>query len=115
MSTWQRLLLGYLIITLVVLISDRSRFFAGILGTAPINVPIILWILWGRTGGDHADLAGVSRAMLTGIISTMAFIAVCWLGFSRRWSFGQIVAAGYGVWAVIVFGPALLTRLLTRS
>ena len=49
MSTIQRLLISYVLITLVVLVSDRNRALAGILGTAPVNIPIILWVIWGRT------------------------------------------------------------------
>lgn len=114
MPTIYRLLTAYLLITIVVLVSDRSRVLAGILATAPINIPLILWLVWGRSNGEYARMLVVSRSMLTGIASTACFIGVCWLGFSRRWSFGQIMAAGYGVWAAVVFGPALVQRLLAR-
>ena len=112
MPTVYRILVGYALITAVALISDRSRVLAGIVGTAPINIPIILWIIWGNSDGDYSNLQEVSRSMLTGIFSTACFIALCWFGFNRRWSFVTTLTVGYLVWAAIVFGPALLRRLI---
>jgi hypothetical protein len=109
-----RILVGCLLITVVALISDRSKTLAGILATAPINIPIILWILWGNSEGDYRDLQAVTRSMLTGIFSTACFIALCWFGFGRRWSFSQILATGYLVWALVVFGPPLVRRMVER-
>ena len=114
MPTVYRVLVGYVLITAVALISDRSRVLAGIVGTAPINIPIILWIIWGKSDGDYTGLQDVTRSMLIGIVSTACFIALCWFGFNRRWSFLQTLAVGYIVWAVVVFGPALLRRLAER-
>ena len=114
MPTIYRILFGYALITAVALISDRSRVLAGIVGTAPINIPIILWIIWGNSDGDYSNLQEVSRSMLTGIFSTACFIALCWFGFNRRWSFVTTLTVGYLVWAAIVFGPALLRRLIER-
>lgn len=114
MPTLQRILIAYVIITIVVLVSDRNRTLAGILSTAPINVPLILWVVWGRNNGDFASMVSLSRGMLLGIISTTFFIAVCWFGFSRRWSLAPTLAAGYVVWAVTVYGPTLLQRLVQR-
>jgi hypothetical protein len=115
MSTPLRILVGCALITVVALLSDRSRVLAGILATAPINIPIILWILWGNNSGDYANMQVVTRSMLIGIVSTACFIAVCWYGFSRRWSFVEILASGYLLWALVAFGPILLRRLLERS
>lgn len=102
-----RMLVAYAIITVVVLVSDRSRTAAGILSTAPINVPIILWLLWSGARGDTAALAEVSRSMLIGVLATVLFIAVCWLGFSRRWSLPATLLAGYAVWAVTAAAPVI--------
>jgi uncharacterized membrane protein (GlpM family) len=99
----------------VALISDRSRAMAGILATAPINIPIILWILWGNSDGDHASLEISARSMLIGIASTACFIAACWYGFHRRWPFGLTLAVGYAVWALVAFGPDLVRRVLGRA
>jgi len=115
MPTMYRILVGYVLITAVALISDRSRALAGIVATAPINIPIILWIIWGKSDGDYTNLQEVSSSMLTGIFSTVCFIALCWFGFNRRWSFVMTLTIGYLVWAAIVFGPALLRRLIERS
>jgi len=102
-----RMLVAYAIITVVVLVSERSRTAAGILSTAPINVPIILWLLWSGNRGDTAALANVSRSMLVGIVATVVFIAVCWLGFSRRWPLPATLLAGYAAWAITAAAPVL--------
>ena len=114
MPTVYRILVGYVLITAVALISDRSRALAGIVGPAPIHIPIIRWIIWGKSDGAYVNLQEVSRSMLLGIVSTAAFIALCWFGFNRRWSFVTTLAVGYLVWAAIVFGPSLLRRLVER-
>ena len=115
MPTVYRILVGCALITAVALISDRSRALAGIVGTAPINIPIILWIIWGKSDDDYVNLQEVSRSMLLGIVSTAGFIALCWFGFNRRWPFVTTLAVGYLVWAAIVFGPTLLRRLVERA
>ncbi len=56
MPTTYRILIGCGLITAVALISDRSRTMAGILGTAPINIPIILWIIWSKSTSDYTDI-----------------------------------------------------------
>ncbi len=114
MPSIYRIIIGCALITLVAIVSDRSRTAAGILATAPINIPIILWILWGNTGGDHAGMAIVSRSMLIGLASTACFTAVCWFGFRQRWSFAQIVTLGYAAWTLVVWGPLLVRRFLER-
>jgi hypothetical protein len=115
MPTIYRILIGCGLITAVALISDRSRTMAGILGTAPINIPIVLWIIWSKSDSGYADIELTSRSMLLGIASTACFIAVCWYGFSRRWPFAPTMAAGYLAWAAVAFGPALVLRLTGRG
>jgi hypothetical protein len=114
MPTVYRILVGYALITAVALISDRSRALAGIAATMPINITIILWIIWGKSEGEYSNLQEVTRSMLTGIFSTVCFIALCWFGFNRRWSFVMTLTVGYLVWASIVFGPAIVRRLVER-
>jgi hypothetical protein len=115
MPTIYRILVGCALITAVALISDRSRTMAGILGTAPINIPIILWIIWSKSESTYADVELTSRSMLLGIVSTACFIAVCWYGFGRRWPFALTIMAGYIVWAAVAFGPGLVQRLFERG
>ena len=115
MPTMYRILVGCALLTAVALISDRSRTLAGILGTAPINIPIILWIIWSKSESSYTDMELTSRSMLLGIASTACFIAVCWYGFGRRWSFALTIGAGYLVWAMVAFGPALVRRLVERG
>ncbi len=114
MPTIYRILIGCALITAVALISDRSRSLAGILGTAPITIPIVLWIIWSKSASDDADLELTARSMLLGIASTACFIAVCWYGFGRRWPFALTIGAGYLAWATVAFGPALVRQLLER-
>jgi hypothetical protein len=114
MPTIYRIMVGCALITAVAIISDRSRTLAGILGTAPINIPIILWILWGKSDGDYSNVADTTRSMLLGIFSTACFIAACLYGFNRRWPFGLTLTAGYLIWAAVAFGPALLWKLIDR-
>ena len=115
MPTIYRILIGCGLITAVALVSDRSRTLAGILGTAPINIPIVLWIIWSKSASDYADIELTSRSMLLGIASTACFIAVCWYGFGRRWPFALTIGAGYLAWAAVAFGPALIRRLVERG
>jgi uncharacterized membrane protein (GlpM family) len=115
MPALYRILIGYALITAVAIISDRSRAMAGLLATAPINIPIILWVLWGNNEGDYLTMEITAQSMLVGIISTACFIAACWYGFNRRWSFAATLAVGYLVWAAAAFIPTLARRLVERG
>ena len=115
MPTIYRILIGCALITTVALVSDRSSTMAGILGTAPINIPIVLWIIWSKSASDYADVELTSRSMLLGIASTACYIGVCWYGFGRRLPFALTMAAGYLAWAAVAFGPSLLRRPVERG
>ena len=114
MGTLQRLVIAYLLITLVVVISDRSKAVAGIVATAPINIPIVLWILWGKSNGDGAAMQTTVGSMLIGIFGTGLFLIVCWYGFRHRWPFPATIAGGYAAWALAIYGPQLVGHLVRR-
>jgi uncharacterized membrane protein (GlpM family) len=114
MPIFYRILVGCAIITIVALVSDRSRLLAGILSTAPINIPVILWVIWGGGKASPEALQKLTGSMLLGLVPLAGFIAACWYGFSQRWHFAATLGAGYLIWGLGTAGTVLLRRLLEQ-
>lgn len=110
-----RLLISYVIITVVVLLSERSRFWAGVLGTAPINIPLILWVVWGATAGDYPAMQQISRGMIVGLASTVVYVVVCWIGLRQRWPLPTVLVAGYIAWSIVTFAPTIARQFFPRG
>lgn len=101
-QTLLRLGLGVAILTVVAVVSARSRTAAGILSTMPLNITIGLWIVYGLDSSHPQAAAPFARAMLLGLVGTMAFVAVAWLLLRRGWTLPWVIAAGYAAWAVVL-------------
>jgi uncharacterized membrane protein (GlpM family) len=97
-------LASVIVIVLVAVIQERSRYLAAVLASMPLTAPLALWIVFSATKGDHQQTANFAASMVVGFIGALAFIVACWFGFSRHWSFNLVLSVGAVVWSVIVVG-----------
>ena len=97
-----QLLFSFVLITVIALLSERSRALASIVATMPVQVALTLWFVYSDTGGDRALTADFCRMAALSLIPTAAFALGCWFGLRRNWPLGWVIVFGYGVWLVSV-------------
>ena len=93
-----QLTLSFVVLTVVALLSERSRALAAIAAVMPLKVTIALFFVFSDTGGDRALSADFCRVALLALIPTAMYLLACWLGLGRSWPLGRVVAVAYGVW-----------------
>jgi uncharacterized membrane protein (GlpM family) len=100
-------LISVLVIVVVAIVQERSRYLGAIIAAMPVAAPLAIWIVYSSSGGDHEQTAFFTLSMVYGIFATMVFVAACWLALRQRWSLPVTLAVGYGVWLALVALPAL--------
>lgn len=95
-------IISILIILTVAFLRERSRTFAVIAGTMPINLPLTLWITFGGSNATQGTISDFARSLLLAMIATMLWVVIVWLATNYGWGLLAAVAAGYAGWGVLV-------------
>jgi uncharacterized membrane protein (GlpM family) len=93
-----QLLLSFVVLAIVALLSERSRALAAIAAVMPLKVTIALFFVFTDTGGDRVLSADFCRVALLALIPTAMYLLACWLGLSKSWPLGWVVAVAYASW-----------------
>lgn len=103
-------LLSIAIIIFIALISENSRFVAGITATMPLSVPLSMWIVYANAERDQRALQEYTNSLGLGLIALLAFMAAIWFATNRmNAGLWQSVGLGYAAWAIVV-GVAAFIR-----
>jgi uncharacterized membrane protein (GlpM family) len=100
-----------LVIVLVAIVQERSRYLAAIIATMPLTAPLAMWIVFSGSGGDQRQTAEFVASMAAGFAASMAFLAVCWFGFRLGWGFAVTLVAAGAIW----LGLVALARVVERG
>lgn len=98
---WEKVLpviVSMFILIAVAVLREHSRTLAAIAATAPINVPLALWIIDASSGHDPKTMAEFSSALLVNIWPSVLFLVIAWLTARAGWSLLGILGASYGGW-----------------
>jgi hypothetical protein len=90
------------IIIFVAILRDRSRTFAAVLATMPINIPLALWVISSGSGGDARQMADFIRSLMISLIPSFIWLGIVFVAVRAGWSVLAAMGAGYGVWAVLI-------------
>jgi len=98
-----QLAISFAVLTVVALLSERSRALAAIAAVMPLKVTIAKrlwspWFVFSDTGGDGALSADFCRVALLALIPTAMFLLACWLGLGKGWPLGRAMGVAYAVW-----------------
>lgn len=107
-ATILRLVVAMLVITGVTLVSQYSRRLAGIIAVMPINVPLVLWIVYSANSSRPEAVAPVAHGMVWGLIPTLFFVLVCAFALDRGWVLPKALLAGYAVWMIALLAQRWL-------
>jgi uncharacterized membrane protein (GlpM family) len=103
--------ISVVVIVLVALVQERSRYLAALLAVMPLSAPLAMWIIFSASGGDYQQTADFVLSMVLGLVATVVFVLASWLGLRQRWPFAAVVAFAFAVWGLIVAAPHLLRRI----
>lgn len=107
-------LVSILVIVIVSIVQERSRFLAAILSSMPLMAPLALWIVWSATRGDHDQTASFAASMIVGIIATLGFVVGVWAALLRHANLGWALASGAVVWLVVLAAGRFAQSVVVR-
>jgi hypothetical protein len=102
------------IVIAIAVLRDRSKTLAAITATMPINVALALWLVTVADGTDQATVVSFTRSMFAGVVATLIWLLVVWLGARAGWGLGRLFLAGYAAWG-IALGMALIMQSLVGT
>lgn len=101
-------ILSIVVLLLVAVVQERSKYLAAIIATMPVSAPLALWVVYAANRDHPEQVASFTLSMAAGLIATGAFVLVAWVCLRLRFPLAIVLLVGYAAWAVI----ALLLRLL---
>ncbi len=90
------------IILIVAVLRERSRTLAAILGTMPINMPLVMWIIWSTPDTTQPIMLGFVRSLVIGMVPTMLWLAIVYLALRGGWQLWSALLSGYVAWGVLL-------------
>ena len=94
--------LSVVIIILVAIVQERSRYWAALIAALPVSAPLALWIVFSATRGNHTQTAEFASSMLVGVGASMIFLVACWFALRLQWRFPLVLLFGGAVWCIVV-------------
>lgn len=88
-----------LVILLVAIVEKHCRMVADLTATMPLTAPLALWVVTTSVRGDQAAVSQFSLGLRLGILPTVAFLAVVWLGSRQGLRLAPLLLLGYATWA----------------
>ena len=107
-------LTSILIILVVAVLRDRSRTLAAILSTMPINMVLALWIVADAPDVTQGGLVNFVGALLIGLVPSVIWLIVIYVGLRLGWTLWPAVLIGYVVWGGLT-GLAFVTGIFTLN
>lgn len=110
---WSKVLpvvISCITIIFIALISENSRFIAGITATMPLGVPLSMWVVYANADSDQVALRDYINSLGLGFVALLAFMIVVWFATNRlNASLWPSIGMGYAAWAVVL-GVASVIR-----
>jgi uncharacterized membrane protein (GlpM family) len=97
--------LSVLIIVLVAVAQQRSRYLAALFATMPLTAPLAMWIVFSASEGDQRQTADFVGSMVLGFAASLVFILVCWFGLRQAWGFLVTLLVASAIWLAVVLFP----------
>jgi hypothetical protein len=104
--------ISVLVILLVAILERHSRVAAALTATMPLTAPLALWIVYNSARGEPAAVSQFSLGLLLGILPTVAFLTVVWIGSRQGLRLLPLLLLGYSTWAIAAAGLFGLRKLL---
>ena len=105
-----KLLLSNIVILLCVWLGRRHPSLGGLIATMPLTSLIVLLWLYFDNPQEKGQLTAYVGGVFFGVIPTLLFFGVVWLGLRRGFPLGVAVATGFVIWIASAFFHQLLLK-----
>jgi uncharacterized membrane protein (GlpM family) len=95
-----RVVITLAIIVIFAHVGRRWPSLGGLLATMPLTSVLVLVWMNGEGAVDHQVLTRYAQGAFWGIMPSLVFFAVAYLGFRRQMEFPLVLSAGFGAWLV---------------
>lgn len=95
-----KIALSLMIILLAVGIGKKFPSLGGLIAVMPLTGLIVMLWLYSDTEGNPAAMQDYTKGALFGIIPTMLFFTVAFIGFRREWGLPVVLVCSFATWAV---------------
>ena len=103
-------LISLIVIVLIAVLQEKSKFFAAIVATMPVSAPLAMWIVYKASNNDSTKTEEFVNSMTIGIIINVIFMIACLFALKQKWAFKNVMIFGYGIWAALV----ILSKLVFK-
>jgi len=95
-----KLFVTVIIITAAQYIAKTRPSLAGLIAVMPLTGLVVMLWVWQDNSGDAAKMTRYTLGAVWGIIPTILFFAVAYLGFRARWHLSAILGLSGAVWII---------------
>ena len=91
------------VVLLAVGIGRKFPSLGGLIAVMPLTGLIVLLWLYSDTGGNPVTMQHYTKGALFGIIPTILFFAVAFIGFRKEWGLPVVLLTSSGAWIAAAF------------
>jgi len=95
-----KIILSLAVILLAVAVGRKIPSMGGLIAVMPLTGLIVMLWLYSETSGDTTAMQQYARGALFGIIPTMLFFAVAFIGFLKEWGLPLVLFISFAAWIV---------------
>jgi uncharacterized membrane protein (GlpM family) len=100
MQTFLKATISLGIILLATGIGKKLPTLAGLIAVMPLTGAIVLVWLHADSGGDPAIMQDYAKGALWGILPSILFFGMVFLGFKKNLPTAATLTAGFGIWLI---------------
>jgi len=101
-----------LIIIVIAVLRERSKAFAAIAATMPMNITLALWLIYSADGTTQTEVVAFVRSMAFGVFASFCWLLAVWVGARAGLRLGWLLLIGYGTWGLLLGAAVLIQSLL---
>ncbi|MBN1545438.1 MAG: DUF3147 family protein [Syntrophaceae bacterium] len=98
-----KIVLSLAVILLAVGIGRKFPSLGGLIAVMPLTGLIVMLWLYSDVGGNPTTMQEYAKGALFGIIPTMLFFAVAFIGFRKEWGLPVVLLTSFTTWLVAAF------------
>lgn len=98
-----KIALTLLVILLAVGIGRKFPSLGGLIAVMPLTGLVVMLWLFSDTGGNSTAMQDYTKGALFGIIPTLLFFIVSFIGFRKEWGLPVVLLASFATWAIAAF------------
>ena len=106
-------IISIVVIIMVAVLQKYSKLFAAVTATMPLTVTLSIWIVYNSVGGERVQVEEFAQNLLIGVIPTLGFTVVLWLGARQGLKITPLLILSYATWGAILLTIIGLRRLIS--